>query len=134
MIGEVYSYIIPGLMALGAKDVFLTDIQMKKNRPGILLSVLVDEGVMASATSYIFKETTTFGIRKRVFERMALNRNFVMVDTPYGTINMKEGVLDGEVIKASPEYNDCERAAMDHQVAMREVYQAALQEYRNMNR
>lgn len=130
MKGEIYSYVTPILFEQGAKDVFITNIQMKKNRPGVLLSVLIDEVLMESITELIFRETTTFGIRKRVFDRIALDRNFIEVATEFGNITIKEGLLNGDVIKAAPEYSDCARAARYYNVAIGRVYEAATYAYR----
>lgn len=123
---ELYSYVVPKLLEKGARDVFLTNIVMKKGRPGVLLSVLCDEQKQKELETVLFRETTTFGVRRRSVERTALERRMEYVSTPWGTIALKVGLLDGAVIKAAPEYEDCAAAAACAGLSLQEVYQRVM--------
>ena len=118
------------LFAAGALDVFLTPIQMKKNRPGTLLSVICDPGRAEAIAAVILAETSTFGVRISRWERICLDRRWEEVETEFGTIRIKIGERDGRVITASPEYEDCKRAAVEHGVPIRRVHEAALDRLR----
>ncbi len=123
---ELYSYLVPQLLAEGARDVFLTNIVMKKGRPGVLLSVLCDEQDQGVLETLLFRETTTFGIRRRSVERTALNRRIERIPTPWGDIAVKVGMLDGAVVKIAPEYEDCRAAAQYAGLSLQEVYQRVM--------
>lgn len=122
MNSEIYSYIIPKLLNKGALDVYLTNILMKKSRPAVKLSVLVNDEKKNDVIEQIFKETTTFGIRMYKVERDILNRNFKEVNTKYGNVRVKEGVRNGDVLKTSVEYESAKRVAEENDIAIREVY------------
>ncbi len=117
---QFYETAMERLFAAGALDVFLTPIQMKKNRPGTLLSVICDPDMAEAIAAVILAETSTFGVRISRWERLCLDRRWEEVVTEFGIIRIKIGERDGRVITASPEYEDCKRAAMAHQVAIRE--------------
>ena len=119
---ETYSYIFEKLFKNGALDVCLENIIMKKNRPGIKLSVICHENDYKKFENLIFQETTTFGIRKYPFTRSELKKEFIKVDTEYGKINVKAGYLNGKMIKYSPEYEDCKRYAEKNNVSLKTVY------------
>ena len=102
---------------------------MKKNRPGIVLSVLCRPQDEAALRTLVFAETTTLGIRSQRVARYALPRTFVQVETPYGSVQVKVSRW-GEAEKAAPEYEDCRRAAQLAGVPLRQVYEAALAAYR----
>jgi hypothetical protein len=109
----------------GALDVMAAPVTMKKGRLGTLLTVLCrpqDEGALEQL---LFRETTTLGIRRREEERVILDRTFVTVETEYGKIRVKIASSTGEVLNAMPEYEDCRRAAREHDVALRAVMDAA---------
>jgi uncharacterized protein (TIGR00299 family) protein len=126
---EMYGYVIERLLAEGALDAYLTPVVMKKNRPGIVLSVLCRPQDEAALRALVFAETTTLGIRSQRVARYALPRTFVQVETPYGTVQVKVSRW-GEAEKAAPEYEDCRRAAQSAGVPLRQVYEAALAAYR----
>lgn len=126
---QFYETAMERLFAAGALDVFLTPIQMKKNRPGTLLSVICDPGLADALASVILAETSTFGIRISRWERMCLDRRWKEVVTEFGAIRIKIGERDGRVITASPEYEDCKRAAAEHGAPIRRVHEAALAAY-----
>jgi uncharacterized protein (TIGR00299 family) protein len=123
---ELLGHFLEKAMAAGALDVFHTPIQMKKNRPGILLSVLCAEADADKFTEMLFRETTAFGIRRTLAERRKLAREMGNVTTPYGTVAVKIGTLDGRVVQAAPEYESCKKAAGDAGVPLKSVYEAAL--------
>jgi uncharacterized protein (DUF111 family) len=122
---QFYETAMERLFAAGALDVFLTPIQMKKNRPGTLLSVICDPNLAEAIAAVILAETSTFGVRISRWERICLDRRWEEVATEFGTIRIKIGERDGRVITASPEYEDCKRAAAEHGVAVRLVHESA---------
>jgi pyridinium-3,5-bisthiocarboxylic acid mononucleotide nickel chelatase len=113
------------LLAAGALDVFTVPAQMKKQRPGVLLTVLCDPPDRAALLDRIFRESTTFGIRYYETDRATLTRRTETVTTAYGPIRLKIGTWQGQDITVSPEMADCINAAQQHKIAPREVHQAA---------
>ncbi len=126
---ELYGYVMERLFAAGALDACLTPVIMKKNRPGVLVSVLCRPEHTAGLCALLFAETTTLGIRSQRVVRHCLPRSVGSVETPYGPIRVKVSRLLEGVEKAAPEYEDCRRAALDHGVPLRQVYQAAMAAY-----
>jgi pyridinium-3,5-bisthiocarboxylic acid mononucleotide nickel chelatase len=122
---EIVGYVVERLLACGVLDVWTTAIQMKKSRPGILLSVLVGDTALHAAEELILRETTTFGIRRRRVERTTLERKHVEVDTPYGRVRIKVGCRNGTVLTAAPEYEDCRKLAEEHDACLNNVMEAA---------
>jgi pyridinium-3,5-bisthiocarboxylic acid mononucleotide nickel chelatase len=118
------------LFAAGALDVFLTPIQMKKNRPGTLLSVICEPGLTDAIAAVILAETSTLGVRISRWERICLERRWEEVATEFGIIRIKIGEREGKVITASPEYADCKRAAAERGIPLRYVYESAVSLYR----
>ncbi|MDP1991872.1 MAG: DUF111 family protein, partial [Syntrophales bacterium] len=127
---QFYETATERLFAAGALDVFLTPIQMKKNRPGTLLSVICNPVQAESIAAVVLAETSTLGVRISRWERICLDRRWEEVVTEFGTIRIKIGERDGKTVTASPEYEDCKKAAMAHQVAIRNVYENAVALYR----
>lgn len=123
--GEVVGYATTQLMAAGALDAFVTPIQMKKNRPGVMITVLCDASKIPGMEEILFRETSTLGVRRYPVSRHKLKRQAATVETPFGTIQGKLGWLDGRPPTFSPEYDDCARVAGERGVALREVYAAA---------
>jgi uncharacterized protein (TIGR00299 family) protein len=119
--GEIVGYCIEQLFAAGALDVWKTPIQMKKNRPGILLSVIGSQANLAELEAILFKETHTFGIRRHLAQRHKLQRESVTVPTPWGPVKAKKGWRDGQEAIVTPEYEDCARIARQAKVSLREV-------------
>ncbi|MGA8111399.1 MAG: nickel pincer cofactor biosynthesis protein LarC [Acidobacteriaceae bacterium] len=113
----------------GALDAMAAPVTMKKGRLGTLVTVLCRSGDEAALETLLFRETTTLGIRRREEERVVLERKFVTVETPFGKIRMKIASGDGEILNAMPEYEDCRRAAREHDVPIRTVMEAAAAEY-----
>ena len=128
--GEVLGYVQEMLFSLGALDVWHTSIQMKKNRPGIILSALVPQSLESSAVELILRETPTLGIRTRPVERYVAGRESVEVNTELGTVQVKLKLLSGKPVNASPEFEDCRRIALELGIPLQEIYQRALEEAR----
>lgn len=122
---EIYDWVMSRLFAAGALDVFLTPIQMKKNRPATRLSVLCRPADVQAMEAILFAETSTLGIRKQWVEREYLPRSIAQVETPYGSVQVKLAFWGEGQIKAAPEYEDCRRLAALHKVPLQEVYHAA---------
>jgi uncharacterized protein (TIGR00299 family) protein len=122
---EEVAYLAEGLLEGGATDAWLTQVIMKKGRPGVVLSVLSRPGEIESCLDLIFEESSTFGVRINNVERHCLERRIEKVKTPYGMIGIKVGSRHNRDITISPEYEDCRRAAAENGVSIREVYEAA---------
>jgi len=122
---RLYGEVCTKLFEAGALDVALIPQQMKKGRPGVLLSVLARPELEGLLTSVLLRETTTLGVRSHDVRRVELERRFEHVSTPYGEVRIKLGLLGGEVLKAMPEYADCEAAARATGAPLREVLAAA---------
>jgi hypothetical protein len=109
---QIVGYAMERAFALGALDCFLTPVQMKKNRPGVVVSILCRAAEREALTSLLFEETTTLGVRSYEVERHALAREFIGVETEFGAINVKVARrADGRVLNVAPEYEDCRAAA-----------------------
>jgi uncharacterized protein (TIGR00299 family) protein len=122
------------LYAAGALEVYSTAIQMKKGRPGTLLTVLarpVDREVLAAI---IFRETTSIGLRYREVDRLCLDREVTSVDTPLGAVRFKIARLGRDVVNAAPEFEDCARLAGKHGIPIKEVQALAVAAYRGHGR
>jgi uncharacterized protein (TIGR00299 family) protein len=126
---EIYSHVTEKLFAAGALDVTLMPVQMKKNRPGILLSVLVKPEKEDAATTILFRETTTLGVRRTRVEKMMLTRRHITVQTPYGEARVKIGEAGGRSINAAPEYEDCLALAQKSGAPLKDIYTAVLTAY-----
>jgi uncharacterized protein (TIGR00299 family) protein len=126
---EVIGYCFEQLFAAGALDVFATPIQMKKNRPGVLLSVLAPDGAVPALEAILFRETETFGVRRYQVRRHKLRRETLTVETPWGSVRGKRGWREGGPSVFTPEYEDCARVARQHGIALREVYAGVQQAY-----
>lgn len=122
--GEVLGYLMERLLAAGALDVFYTPIQMKKNRPGVLVRILCTPQDEAVCTGILFSETTTLGVRRLPFTRTVLPRETRTVETMYGPVRVKVSRWEQQE-RVEPEYEDCRQLALAHQVPWLQVYQAA---------
>jgi len=123
---EILGYFIETALAAGALDVFYTPVQMKKNRPGVLLTVLCAEADADKFSELILRETSAFGIRRTVAERRKLRREFTKIKTPFGDVTMKIGRLDGKLVQAAPEFESCKKLASRTKVPLKRIYEAAL--------
>jgi uncharacterized protein (DUF111 family) len=122
---ELLGNFVEQALAAGALDVFHTPIQMKKNRPGVLLTVLCAETDADRFSESMLRETSTFGIRRYSAERRKLKREFISVATPHGKVTVKLGKLDGRVVQAAPEYESCRKLAGETKIPLKEIYAAA---------
>jgi uncharacterized protein (TIGR00299 family) protein len=126
---QVVGYVIERLLDAGALDTFAVPVQMKKNRPGILLTVLAKLEDASRLTHIIFTETSTLGVRRREERRQTLARKWITVETRWGNVRLKIGSMNGTVTNYAPEYEDCRKIAAQHHVPLKSVMQAALQGY-----
>jgi uncharacterized protein (TIGR00299 family) protein len=122
---EILGNFVERTFAAGALDVFHTPIQMKKNRPGVLLTILCAEADADKFCEMILRETTAFGVRRHSAERRKLRREFTTVKTQYGEVTVKLGKLDGKIVQAAPEFESCKKVAEQAKVPLKTVYEAA---------
>jgi len=128
--GELVGYAQEQLFALGALDVWYTPIQMKKNRPGVMLSAMVPQELETAAFELILRETTTLGVRTRPVERYVAERHIESMESVLGVIGVKVKYLGGKAVSASPEYEDCRKIALESGISLQDVYQQAMAEAR----
>jgi uncharacterized protein (DUF111 family) len=117
------------LLAAGALDVFSLPVQMKKGRPGALLTVLAKPEDADRLAKLVFAETTTLGVRRREEQRQTLARRWESVSTAWGPVRIKIASMNGTVSNYAPEYEDCRALAETHKVPLKAVLQEALQQY-----
>ena len=126
---QVFGYVMDRLLGEGALDAFGMPVQMKKNRPGMLLTVLCKPEEASKLTELIFTETTTLGVRRRNEIRQTLARRWEQVHTQWGDVRIKIASMNGTVTNYAPEYEDCRRIAEEHHVALKTVMQEAARAY-----
>jgi len=126
---QLIGYIVDLALAEGARDVFTTPVQMKKNRPGTLLTILAQPEQEEKLRALLFRESSTLGVRTRRERRHCLPRRFEAVITPWGEVRMKIANLNGTVSQYAPEYEDCRRIAAEHHVPLKTVMQEAIRLY-----
>jgi uncharacterized protein (TIGR00299 family) protein len=126
---QIFGVLMEQLLTEGALDVFYTPIQMKKNRPGTLLTLIASPDARERLTTTIFRETTTIGVRYREMMRECLERETVTVDTPLGSVRFKIARRNGEVLNAAPEFEDCARIARERLVPVKDVQAAAMKAF-----
>jgi uncharacterized protein (TIGR00299 family) protein len=126
---QVFGYVMDRLLAEGALDVFGMPVQMKKNRPGTLLTVLCKPEDAVKLSQLIFTETTTLGVRRREEIRHTLARRWENVDTRWGQVRIKIASMNGTITNYSPEYEDCRRIAAEHHVPLKTVISEAARAY-----
>jgi pyridinium-3,5-bisthiocarboxylic acid mononucleotide nickel chelatase len=126
---QVFGYVMDRLLEEGALDAFGTPVQMKKNRPGMLLTVLCNPADEGKFTQLIFAETTTLGVRRRDENRQALARRWESVPTQWGAVRIKIASMNGTVANYAPEYEDCRRIAAEHHVPLKAVMGSAVEAY-----
>jgi len=126
---QVFGYVLDRLLEEGALDVFGMPVQMKKNRPGTLLTVLCKPEAAGKLAQIIFAETTTLGVRQREEVRQTLARRWENVRTPWGEVRIKIASMNGTVTNYAPEYEDCRRIATEHHVPLKTVMQEAARAY-----
>ena len=126
---QVFGYVMDRLLEAGALDVFATPVQMKKNRPGSLLTILSKPEDAPKLTEIVFAETTTLGVRRREETRQILARKWNTVSTRFGDVRIKIASLNGTVTSYAPEYEDCRRIAAELKVPLKTVMNEAMQAY-----
>ncbi len=119
---ELYGYVMERLLEAGAKDVWFTPIQMKKNRPAVMLSLLGDPQDEAGLANILLRETSTLGVRVRPIERFEADREVKEFTSSLGSVQVKVKILDGKTVGVSPEYESCRKLALDKRLPLREVY------------
>lgn len=122
---EVIGFVSERLFAAGALDVWHTPIQMKKHRPGTILTVLCAPTQETAIAQIILSETTAFGLRIETVRRKTLRRQIIQADTPFGPIAVKLGFLGERLVQASPEYESCKAAALRLNTPLRTIQDAA---------
>jgi len=131
---QVFGYVMDRLLEEGALDAFGMPVQMKKNRPGTLLTVLCKPEDASKLSHLIFTETTTLGVRRRDEMRQTLARRWENVRTQWGEVRIKIASMNGTVTNYAPEYEDCQRIAAEHHVPLKQVMQEAAGAYSNGGR
>jgi pyridinium-3,5-bisthiocarboxylic acid mononucleotide nickel chelatase len=126
---QVFGYVMDRLFDEGALDAFGVPVQMKKNRPGTVLTVLCRSEDANNLTQILFSETTTLGVRRREESRQTLARRWESVQTAWGEVRIKIASMNGTVTNYAPEYEDCRRIAAEHKVALKTVMQEAARAY-----
>ena len=127
---QIFGLVMDRLYAAGALEVFYIAVQMKKNRPGTLLTVVAPPGLRATMTDLIFRETTTIGLRHHDVDRECLEREIVPVETSIGTVRVKVASRGGRVLNATPEFEDCAALASAHNLPVKDVQALAMKAYR----
>jgi len=130
---QIFGVLMDGLLGDGALDVFYTPIQMKKNRPGTLLTIVSRPEDREKHTTRVFRETTTIGVRYREMTRECLDRKIVHVTTPYGAVAIKVAGRQGEVLNAAPEFDDCLRVARESGKPVKDVQAAAMKAFLDLS-
>lgn len=125
MTPQIYDYLIQGLLDQGAMDVFLAQVQMKKNRPGTLVTVICKPEMVGQMSDYLMRETTTIGLRWRIDNRIMAQRTIKEVRTPYGNVHIKIAGTGDKITNIAPEYEDCKRIARERNIPLKDVIDAA---------
>ena len=126
---QIYGYFLEKALSAGALDVFATAVQMKKNRPGMLVTVLCHPPDVEKLTKLLFEETTTLGVRSHAAERRILPREWVAVSTEFGEVRMKVARVNGRIQHASPEFEDCRKLAEQQNVPLHRIMEAAMRQW-----
>ena len=126
---QLFGPLMDRLLVAGALDVFYAPVQMKKNRPGTLVTVLAPPALREALSAILFTDTTTIGVRYQEMSRECLDREVVTVETPLGAIRFKVASRDGRVLNASPEFDDCARIAAERTLSIKDVYALAMKHW-----
>jgi uncharacterized protein (TIGR00299 family) protein len=130
---QVYGYFAERALEAGALDVFSVPVQMKKNRPGQLVTVLCKPADREKFTGLLFRETTTLGVRQSHVQRRALERESIFVETSFGSIRLKIARLNGQILNVAPEYEDCQRVAAERGIPLKQVLAEASFQFQKLN-
>jgi hypothetical protein len=125
---QFYDYVMERLLGMGAQEVFLTPVLMKKNRPATLVTVICSVEKMPSVTEFLLRETTTLGLRWREEERETAQRESLTLQTKHGKIRFKLAHWEGRPINLAPEYEDCKKVALLRKIPLKEVFEEAKKE------
>ncbi len=126
---QVFGYVVERLLEAGALDTFAVPVQMKKNRPGMLLTVLAKPEDASRLSQIIFTETSTLGVRRREEQRQTLARKWINVTTRWGDVRLKIASMNGTITNYAPEYEDCKKIAALHRVPLKTVMNEAMEAY-----
>jgi uncharacterized protein (DUF111 family) len=118
---------------MGVLDVFVAPVQMKKNRPGALLTVVVPKELIEAVSTVLFEETTTIGVRFHPAQRKMLVRGVEEIEIEFGKVNVKVSRLNGRIVNFSPEYEDCRKLAVEHKVPYKWIQARVIQEFMNLH-
>jgi len=127
---QIFGLVMERLYTAGALEVFYIPVQMKKNRPGTLLTVVAPPALRTTMTDVIFRETTTIGLRYYDVDRECLEREIVTVQTPIGAVRFKVARRGGRIVNAVPEFEDCAKLAAAHNLPVKDVQALAMKVYR----
>jgi uncharacterized protein (TIGR00299 family) protein len=122
---QMYDYLIKKILKMGAMDIFLTSVQMKKNRSGILLTIICQPQRVDEFSDFLLRETTTIGLRWRIDNRIKAHRTIQVIQTQHGAINFKVAKIGHRTINVAPEYEDCKRVALESGVPLKQVMEDA---------
>jgi uncharacterized protein (DUF111 family) len=125
MTGEEVGYCLEALLDDGALDAFTTPVQMKKGRPGVLLTVLCPPDELRAVEHLLWRHTSTLGVRRHLCQRSCLRRRWRTVSTPWGEVRVKVAYVGDQEVRCEPEYEDCRAIARERGLPLRAVYQAA---------
>jgi hypothetical protein len=126
---QIFGVVMDRLYGAGALEVFYTSVQMKKNRPGTLLTIIGRPEQREALSAIVFRETTTIGLRYQEMDRECLDRESVRLDTPVGPVRFKVARRQGEIVNAAPEFDDCTRLAAEQGLSVKEVQAIATRAY-----
>jgi len=129
---QIYGYFVERALQAGALDAFLTPVQMKKNRPAQLVTLLSEPAAVDRLTDLIFRETSTIGVRSYTARRRTLQRESIPVETPLGRIRIKVSRLNGHILNVAPEYEDCQRVAAERGVPLKQVLAEAAFQFQKL--
>jgi uncharacterized protein (DUF111 family) len=130
---QIYGFFAERALQAGALDVFSVPVQMKKNRPGQLITVLCNPADQEKFSDLLFRETTTLGVRQSIVKRRTLQRESLTVQTSLGSIRMKVARLHGHILNFAPEYEDCQKVAAERGVPLKRVLAEATFEFQKLN-
>jgi uncharacterized protein (TIGR00299 family) protein len=118
---QIYDHIIQQALGLGALDVYLTPVHMKKNRCGTVLTLVCPPAMAGRFARFLLQETTTIGLRWRIDKRLKAHRRIATIETPYGNLPVKVAEIEGEIVNVAPEYEDCRRIAVEKGLPLKQV-------------
>lgn len=120
---QIYDYLIEKALALNALDIYLTPVQMKKNRGGTLLSIVCEPANQQRFSNFLMRETTTIGLRWRLENRIKAHRTIDTLETPYGLVRCKVAAIGNEKVNVMPEYEDCKKIAVEKKLSLKQLMQ-----------